>query len=195
MKNIYSLRLIAFVVLLLTIGGCGNSKKKVIEETKKTVVIKKKVESTIPCAGTVYTTSNKYFRGNGSGESLDKITAERKALLNAHSNLSSQISATMHMAGERYMKTILKNYDNALDRFDEYSRLNVNKKLLNTKRICEKSDIIGATGKYKFSIAVEISSDEIIKYYSEFMLNDKSIGNNYSSSNFKRAVDAEMNKL
>ena len=56
--------------------GCKSKEKAPKGET----------EVTVPCSGSDFFTTTKYFRANSIGESQDQVTSKKKALANARAD-------------------------------------------------------------------------------------------------------------
>src|SRR6476620_2703117 len=72
---------------------------------EKTKPVKGETEVVVPCSGPDYFTTNKFFRANSIGESMDQVTSKKKALTNARNELAQSIQTTV--------KTVTDNYTNS----------------------------------------------------------------------------------
>ena len=77
-------------LMLVALGGvfmvaCKSKEKAPKGET----------EVNVPCSGSDYFTSNKFFRANSIGESQDQVTSKKKALANARAELAASIQTTV----------------------------------------------------------------------------------------------------
>src|SRR5215475_15188988 len=96
MKRIGSLSIMAVAIAAATIGGCKSSKTKLPSG---------ETDVSVPCSGPGFYTDNKVFRANSIGESMDLVTAKKKAMTNARNDLAQSIQTTV--------KTVTDNYTNS----------------------------------------------------------------------------------
>ena len=189
-KNVNIALLGIFALAMVSVTGC-KSKKKVVKDPPKG-----EVEIIIPCSGSEYFSNNKHFRSNASGESLDQMTAKKKAMSNARSQLAADISSVMKVVGDNYVKSSeFNNTEEVLERFEENARTVVNQKLSGVKQICEKAVRVTATGKYKYYIAIELSGDDLVEAYNEVLTKDQNLKIDYNYEKFKETFEAEMKKM
>lgn len=187
MKTLKTLSLI-FAAGLLSVGVIGCKGKKEAAPTGETFV-------DVPCSGPEYFTDKKFFRANASGESLDQMTAKKKAMSNARAQLATDMSSTMKIVGDNYVKSSeFNNKEEVTETFQENARTVVNQVLTGIRVICEKQGKT-AEGKWKTYIAIELSADEILSKYNERLSKDESLKADYNYEKFKETFDAEMEKM
>jgi len=189
MKKIFNLTLIVVIALAGTqLTACKN-KKKLAEGGKAP---KGEVEIIIPCSGVDYFSNDKYFRANAYGESIDMMTAKKKAMSEAKAQLASDIATTMKVVGDNYVKsTEVNNKEELLEKFEQNARTVVNQELRGVRTICEKA-VKTPEGKFKTYLAIELSGDELLSKYSETLTKDESIKVDYNYEKFKETFDKEM---
>lgn len=176
---------LAGAVSLMTIG---------CKSKKKAVVPKGEVEVVLPCSE--YKSDKKHFRAYSFGESTDANVAKKKALSNAKAELAGQISTTMKVVGDNYVKSSeFNNTEEVLERFEQNSRTVINERLSGIKPICDKLMQVTATGKYKYYVALELSGDELVDDYYKTLSNDQSLKIDYNYEKFKQTFNEEMAKL
>ena len=165
-------------------------------KSKKTTPKKEgEVELVQYCSGPEYFSDKKTFRSNAIGESLDQMTARKKALADAKAKLAGDISTQMKIVGDNYVKSSeFNNKEEVLERFEENSRTVVNQSLTGTKTICEKFTKT-PEGKYKCYIAIELSGSELVSQYNERLSKDESLKVDYNYEKFKETFDKEMEKM
>ncbi|NEQ55864.1 MAG: hypothetical protein F6K11_38170 [Leptolyngbya sp. SIO3F4] len=191
MKTGKSIALIA-ALGLLTLGMNACKSKKKAEEAKKP---EGEVLVNVYCSGPEYFTNKKNFRANAIGESLDQMTAKKKALSNARSQLAADIESTMKVVGDNYVKSSeFNNKEEITETFQENARTVVNQVLQGIRVICEKQTKT-VEGKYKTYIAIELSADELVQKYNERLSSDERLRADYNYEKFKETFDAEMDKL
>ncbi|MFD0999075.1 hypothetical protein ACFQ21_07145 [Ohtaekwangia kribbensis] len=179
----------AFVFLALAgafVVGCKSKEKKAPTGEKEVIV---------PCSGSDYFTTNKFFRANSIGESMDQVTSKKKALANARAELAASIQTTVKAVTDNYTNSReLNNKEEVEERFEQLNREIVDQKLTGLKTICEKLMKTEA-GNYKTYIAIELSADELVATYNERMSKDERLKIDYDYEKFKETFEKEMEKL
>jgi hypothetical protein len=187
MKKIFTYSALLIAVAGLTFTSCKN--KKTTPKKQGEVLLVQH------CSGPDYFSNNKYFRSNAIGESIDQMTARKKALSNAKAKLAGDINTTMKVVGDNYVKSSeFNNKEEVLERFEENSRTVVNQSLTGVKTICEKFTKT-EEGKYKCYIAIELSGDDIVSKYNERLTKDENLKVDYNYEKFKETFDKEMEKF
>ncbi|HBH05321.1 MAG TPA: hypothetical protein DDX92_01800 [Flavobacteriales bacterium] len=184
-RNILPL-LMASAVLVATSISC--KKKKEVDIKDETLV-------EVYCSGEDYFTSKKFFRSNAIGESLDQMTAKKKAMSNARAQLATDMESTMKIVGDNYVKSSeFNNKEEVTETFQENARTVVDQTLQGIRVICEKQTKT-KEGKYKTYIALELSADEVLAKYNERLSKEELLKADYNYEKFKETFDAEMEKL
>ena len=187
MKKLLTYSAILFAAFSLSLTGCKN--KKITPEKEGEVELKQY------CSGPDFFSNSKYFRANSVGESIDQMTARKKALSNAKSRLAGDINTTMKVVSDQYVKSSeYNNKEEVLERFEENARTVVNQSLTGIKTICEKYTKT-TEGKFKCYIAIELSGTDIVSKYNEGLSKNESLKVDYNYEKFKETFDAEMGKL
>lgn len=147
------------------------------------------------CSSDEYLSNNDYFRSTGIGESMDQMTANKKARSNAQSELAKTIKSTMQIVGDNYVKSSeVNNKEELTETFQEMSRTIVDQELVGAIKICEKYTKT-AEGNYKCYMAIELSGSDILSKYNEKLSKDDQIKADYNYESFKETFDEEMKKL
>jgi len=195
MKKIVRFAFLGVATLSLAfVSSCGSKKEK--KEYNPGPTPEDEIEVTLPCTGPEYFSTDKVFRGTGTGESLDQMTARKKALSNARAALATDISSLMQVVGDNYIKsTEVNNKEEVLERFEQNSRTIVNQKLRGVRQICEKATKVKATGKYKYYVSIELSGSELVDAYNETLSKDESLKVDYNYEKFKDTFNKEMDKI
>lgn len=155
---------------------------------------KGEVEIVLPCSE--YKSDKKYFRAYSFGESTDQNVAKKKALSNAREELAAQISSTMKVVGDNYVKSSeFNNVEEVLERFEQNSRTVINERLSGIKPVCDKLMQVTATGKFKYYVALELSGDDLVDDYYKTLSNDQSLKIDYNYEKFKQTFNEEMAKM
>lgn len=184
MKNFMRLSTVLAVVAVALITGCKS--KQPMPEGEKEVVV--------PCSGPDFFTTNKVFRANSIGESMDQVTSKKKALTNARNELAQSIQTTVKTVTDNYTNSREMNRREELEqRFEQLNREVVDQTLQGVRTICEKL-VQTKEGNYKTYIAIELSADELVKQYNERLSKDERLKIDYDYEKFKETFDAEMAK-
>lgn len=185
--NVNKTILVAAVAFTATFSAC-KGKKEVVAPKGETEVI-------IPCSGPEYFSSKKYFRANAVGESIDQMTSKKKAMSNAKAQLAGDISTTMKVVSDNYVKSSeFNNKEELLERFEENARTVINQRLAGIKTICEKL-MKTPEGRYKTYLAIELSGEDLLEEYSEVLSKDESLKIDYNYEKFKETFEKEMEKM
>jgi len=173
---------IAAVMML----GCKSKEKTKIPSGETEVVI--------PCSGPDYFTSDKVFRANSSGESMDMVTAKKKALANARAELAQSISTTVKVVTDNYVNSSeMNNKEQVEERFESLNREVVDQTLTGVRTICEKN-VKTQENTYKTYIAIELSADALVAKYNERLSQDDKLKIDYDYEKFKDTFEKEMEK-
>ena len=165
--------------------GCKGKEKK---------APKGEVEVVVPCSGPDYFTTNKVFRANSIGESMDQVTSKKKALTNARNELAQSIQTTVKTVTDNYTNSRSMDKKEALEqRFEQLNREVVEQTLQGVKTICEKL-VSTKDGNYKTYVAIELSADDLVKQYNERLSKDDQLKIDYDYEKFKDTFNAEMEK-
>src|SRR5689334_16456190 len=156
---------------------------------------KGETEVNVPCSGSEFFTTNKYFRANSIGESQDQVTSKKKGLANARAELAASIQTTVKAVTDNYTNSReMNNKEQVEERFEQLNREIVDQKLTGVKTICEKLMKTG-NGTYKTYVAIELSADELVATYNERLSKDDRLKIDYDYEKFKETFDKEMDKL
>jgi hypothetical protein len=179
----------SFVMLALAglfMIGC-KSKEKAPPKGESEVVV--------PCSGTDFFTTNKFFRSNSIGESQDQVTSKKKALANARAELAASIQTTVKAVTDNYVNSReMNNKEQVEERFEQLNREIVDQKLTGIKTICEKL-MKTDNGTYKTYIAIELSADDLVATYNEKLSKDDRLKIDYDYEKFKETFEKEMEKM
>lgn len=147
------------------------------------------------CSGDEFFSDKKTFRASAIGESLDQMTAKKKARSNAQSELAKTISSTMKIVGDNYVSsTEFNNKEEVTETFNEMARTVVNEEIRGAVKICEKFTKT-PEGKYKCYMAIELSATKLVTKYHERLSKDEKVKADYNYEKFKQTFEEEMEKL
>jgi hypothetical protein len=185
MKKLSYSSLILIALAAFFIEGCKSKEKTPKGET----------EVMVPCSGSEFFTTTKFFRANSIGESQDQVTSKKKALANARAELASSIQTTVKAVTDNYVNSReMNNKEEVEERFEQLNREIVDQKLSGLKTICEKL-MQTQGGTYKTYIAIELSAEELVASYNERLSKDERLKIDYDYEKFKETFDKEMEKM
>src|SRR5882757_7943323 len=187
MKRIGSLSMVVVVIAAALIGGCKSGKKDKIPDGEK--------EVSVPCSGPGFYTDNKVFRANSIGESMDLVTAKKKAMTNARNDLAQSIQTTVKTVTDNYTNSTSMDKKEQLEqKFESLNREVVDQTLQGIRTICEKL-VSTKDGNYKTYVAIELSADDLVKQYNSRLSTDDKLKVDYDYEKFKNTFDKEMDKM
>jgi len=186
MKKIRIYSIVAVAIAAALIGGCKSSKTKLPSG---------ETEVSIPCSGPGFYTDNKVFRANSIGESMDLVTAKKKALTNARNDLAQSIQTTVKTVTDNYTNSTSMDKKEQLEqKFESLNREVVDQTLQGIRTICEKP-VQTKDGNYKYYIAIELSADDLVKQYNSRLSSDDKLKVDYDYEKFKDTFNKEMDKM
>jgi hypothetical protein len=172
------------VIAAAVVTGCKSKEKTPKGET----------EVIIPCSGPDFFTTNKVFRANSSGESMDMNVAKQKARSNAEGELARSIQVTVKAVTDNYVNSReMNNKEEVEERFESLNRQVVDQTLQGIRIICEKN-MKTQEGTYKTYLALELGADELLKKYNERLSTDDRLKIDYDYEKFKDTFEKEMEK-
>ena len=181
------LNYISLVVLIAAaiIAGCKGKEKAPAGEK----------EVVVPCSGSEYFTTAKFFRANSIGESQDQVTSKKKALTNARNELAQAINTTVKTVTDNYVNSReMNNKEEVEERFESLNREIVDQTLSGIVTKCEKLMKTGQ-GTYKTYVAIELSAEELVSKYNERLSKDERLKIDYDYEKFKETFEKEMEKM
>ena len=184
MKKSNYVSLLVLIAVAL-IAGC-KGKEKAPSGEKEVVV---------PCSGSEYFTTAKFFRANSIGESQDQVTSKKKALTNARNELAQAINTTVKTVTDNYVNSReMNNREEVEERFESLNREIVDQTLSGIVTKCEKL-MKTDQGTYKTYVAIELSAEELVSKYNERLSKDERLKIDYDYEKFKETFEKEMEKM
>jgi hypothetical protein len=178
---------LSIFITLILISSCGS---------KKTMVPQDEIVQNLPCTGPEYFSTKEAFKATAIGESMDQMTARKKAMANAKQELATNINSMVNIVGDNYIKsTEFNNTEEVLERFETLGRTVVSQKLSGIVQICETTTKSKTTGNYKYYIAIELGSEDVMDNLAKTLSNDKVLKVDYNYMKFKETFEKEMEKL
>jgi hypothetical protein len=184
MKKLNYVSLVVLIAAAL-IAGC-KGKEKAPSGEKEVIV---------PCSGSEYFTTAKFFRANSIGESQDQVTSKKKALTNARNELAQAINTTVKTVTDNYVNSReMNNKEEVEERFESLNREIVDQTLSGIVTKCEKL-MKTDQGTYKTYVAIELSAEELVSKYNERLSKDERLKIDYDYEKFKETFEKEMDKM
>lgn len=184
--KISSMFLLAGAVSFM-VTSCKSTKKIATQDLGEKEVV-------TPCSGTEFQSSSKAFRFSAIGESMDQMTAKKKAMSEARAGLAAAINTTVKAVTDNYVKS--GNYNNKEELMKNYegiSREVVNQTLNGTIVICEKM-MLTKVGNYKSYVCIELGGSDVLQSLNNRMSNNEQLKVDYNYEKFKKTFNEEMGK-
>jgi predicted nucleic acid-binding protein len=189
-KSSYSLLAIAFMATMFFVA-CHPSKKIENATGAKEIIV--------PFSGKEYQSDNKFSRAKNTGNSFELDIAKKMAVMNAKTELSSNINSTMKKLMESYFNQY-KTSDESTKTIEEKRKIEetakeiANQTLSNVRIIGEKL-LQEANSTYTYWVVIEISNDDIFKAALSKISKEDKVLIDYEQKKFREEFDKEMMKL
>jgi hypothetical protein len=189
MKTISKLVLGAFLIVgSVAVVGCKGKQKSEPKVAGEKVI-------TMHCFGSDYFSSKSHLRASGLGESMDRMTAIKKAKNEAKTALASSIETTIKATIDNYVNSReMNNKEQVEEKFEGLSREVINQKLSNVKTICEVLTEKKEGGFVAYT-SVEMKAGDLLEAINERITKEETLRIDYDYENFKNTFDKEMEKL
>ncbi len=184
MKNITTIVLLAGILTLAT--SCSSTKK--VAKSNDEVLI------TTFCSGDEYQSTAKVLRFTGIGESMDMMTAKKKAMSEARAGLAASVKTTVKSVIDNYVKS--GNFNNKEELLQNYEGINrevVDQTLSGVTVICEKMTKT-KEGNYKSYVCLELGGSDILQSINNKATSNEMLKVDYNYEKFKKTFDEEMSK-
>lgn len=187
MRSFAWLMIIALPMAIMP--GCKSSKKaaqtSVPDET----------EVVRYCYGPEYQSDKEHFRASATGESMDQMMSEKKAVTEARSKMAAQIETLVKTVTDNYGKSgEMNGKEELMKRYETLTREVVNQKLSGTIEICNKQTKT-KTGNYKTYVTLELGGPDVLSALNSKLSNDEMLKIDYNYEKFKKTFEEEMNKM
>jgi hypothetical protein len=147
------------------------------------------------CYGPEFQSNKEHFRASATGESMDQMMSEKKAVTEARSKLAAQIETLVKTVTDNYGKSAEMNKkEDLMKRYETLSREVVNQKLSGTIETCNKQTK-SKEGNYKTYITVELGGNDVLSALNNKLSNDDMLKIDYNYEKFKKTFEDEMNKM
>lgn len=169
------------------VSSCGG--------TKKAAANKGETELVVPLTGKEYRSDKEYFRETAEGKSPDMATAKKIALMNARTQLASNISTTVKAVSEQYINQVsIGNKQEYASKFEETSRNVVNQEISNVN-IKDEKVFKSKEGTYTYYVNIEMPKQQIVDSVEKAIAKDDKMALEFDKFLFQKTFDAEMAKL
>lgn len=188
-KNMLSVMKSVLLVAIVSLGMVGCKTKAITPKDLGEVELK------MYCAGPEFQTTNKAFRSSALGESMDQMTAKKKAMSEARSGLAASINTQIKAVTDNYVKSgEYNNKEELMQRYEGLTREVVDQTLVGTRVICERSTVL-KNGNYKYYVCIELGANDILESLNNRMTNNEMLKVDYNYEKFKKTFEEEMNKI
>jgi hypothetical protein len=178
-----------FLIGTLVMSSCKSSEKAVSASDQGEVLLE------TYCHGDQYLSTPKALRASSIGESMDQMTAKKKAMSDARAQLAAAVNTKIKGVTDSYVKSgNFNNKEELLQNFETLNREVVNQSLSGTYTICEKMTRT-KQGNYKSYVCIELGSNEILQNLNNRMSNEEMLKVDYNYEKFKKTFEDEMNKI
>ena len=153
------------------------------------------VEIKIPCSGAEYQSNSKALRYSAIGESMDQMTAKKKAMSEARAGLAAAVNTLVKGVTDNYVKS--GNYNNKEELMKNYEGMTrevLNQSISGSTVICEKTTMT-KSGTYKYYVCLELGSNDILQQINNKMTNNEQLKVDYNYEKYKKTFNEEMGKI
>ena len=181
-------KLLSFVLVISLIATSCKTKQKVVPQAGE-------VEVLTPCSGPDFQSTSKVLRFSAIGESMDQMTAKKKAMSEARAGLAASVSTLVKGVTDNYVKS--GNYSNKEELMKNYEGMNrevVNQTLNGITVICEKT-MLKKDNTYKYYVCAEIGGSEVLQSMNKKMTANEMLKVDYNYEKFKKTFEEEMSKM
>ena len=147
------------------------------------------------CTGDEFKSTAKALRFSAIGESMDQMTAKKKAMSEARAGLAAAINTFVKGVTDNYVKS--GNFNNKEELIKNYEGLNrevINQSLSGTIVICEKMTKT-KEGTYKSYVCIELGGNEILQSINNKATSNEMLKVDYNYEKYKKTFEEEMNKI
>ena len=186
--SLHTFKLLFSVIVLTFMFTACKTKQKVVPAAGE-------VEVLTPCSGPDFQSTSKVLRFSAIGESMDQMTAKKKAMSEARAGLAASVNTLVKSVTDNYVKS--GNYSNKEELMKNYegiSREVVNQSLNGITVICEKT-MLKKDNTYKYYVCAELGGSEVLQSMSKKMTSNEMLKVDYNYEKFKKTFEEEMSKM
>jgi hypothetical protein len=152
-------------------------------------------ELVIPCSGPDFQSNSKVLRYSAIGESMDQMTAKKKAMSEARADLAASLSTLVKGVTDNYVKSgNFNNSEELLTRYEGLIREVIDQTLNGSVVICEKATVTKSR-TYKYYVCLELGSNKILEEINKKATSNEMLKVDYNYEKFKKTFEEEMSKL
>ncbi|MGY6560637.1 MAG: hypothetical protein ACXITV_00880 [Luteibaculaceae bacterium] len=196
MKNVLNIsKLILMAFVIIASGSLTSCKKK--KNVQQGVTPEQQGEVLLQnfCSGPEFFTNREFMRANSIGESLDQVTARRKAMSNARAQLAADINVVVRGTTDNYVNSSqYNNKEEVMQRFESLTREVIDQELRGVRTLCDKMTRT-PEGRFKSYVAIELGGDELVGAINDRLSRDERIMIDYNYERFKDTFNQEMERL
>lgn len=171
----------------LMVSSCGGTKKVAANQGEK--------ELEVPLSSKEYRSDATYFRETATGKSPDMATAKKIALMNARTQLASNIATTVKAVSEQYINQVsIANKQEYASKFEETSRNVVNQEISGVT-IKDEKVFKSKEGTYTYYVNIEMPKAKIAEGVADAISKDQKMALEFDKFLFQKTFDAEMAKF
>jgi hypothetical protein len=179
--------IITLSALMLLVASCG-SPKSLQKATGST-------EIEVPFQGKDYSSNKDVFRAKNVGKSPDLATAKKIALLNAKSEMASNINSLIKKVAEQYVnQRSVGNKQEYESKFEENVREVVDLTMKDVVVFAEKT-FKELDGSYSYWVAIEMNKANLIEGISNKISKNEALKLDYDKMKFEQIFNEEMRKM
>lgn len=131
---------------------------------------------TMPFTGSKYESTNRFFRGTGTGVSVKQNIARSKADLDAKNQLAAQAGTNIRAVADQYLgQTENAEADEVADKFQSLVREVMNTELADLRKIGEETRYNEGTKEFTQYVAYEIKKNAMFRYMKKQARTDERI--------------------
>ncbi|MCC6840259.1 MAG: hypothetical protein IT230_08885 [Flavobacteriales bacterium] len=130
----------------------------------------------MPFSGSKYESTNRFFRGTGTGVSVKQNIARSKADLDAKNQLAAQAGTNIRAVADQYLgQTENAEAAEVADKFQSLVREVMNTELADLRKIGEETRYNETTKEYTQYVAFEIKKNAMFRYMKKQAKTDEKI--------------------
>lgn len=175
---------VAFTLLIMVLLGLGACKSSNPAGEKVSM----------PFTGSKYESTNRFFRGTGTGVSVKQNIARSKADLDAKNQLAAQAGTNIRAVADQYLgQTENAEAAEVADKFQSLVREVMNTELADLRKIGEETRYNETSQEYTQYVAYEIKKNAMFRYMKKQANTDEKISE-AARKKIEEILDEEIRK-
>ncbi|MBS1937527.1 MAG: hypothetical protein JST98_08395 [Bacteroidetes bacterium] len=148
----------------------------------------------MPFSGSKYQSTNRFFRGTGSGVSVKQNIARSKADLEAKNQVAAQVGTNIRAVTDQYLgQTENAGAAEVADKFQSLVREVMNTEIADLRKIGEETRYNETTKEYTQYVAYEIKKNAMFRFMKKQAKTDTKI-NDATRKKIDEILDEEIRK-